>query len=309
MEKEIIREYLTGKSTRECAKIFKVSQFKIRSVLKKNKIITRGLKESRGITDEIEMQICVEYQVNKKTSDIANRFNVNPSTVRDIVRRNGLKLRSISESARKYKFDYSFFEKIDSEEKAYYLGFIVSDGCIHKNTLSITIQEQDSYILDKLKSILKFDGNLYNINYKKRSEKFSNQRGINLISTKLVSDLEKYGVVPNKSHKTKFPDIPEFLKSHFIRGVFDGDGCVSISGKTLNINIVGNRELIEEIQKILIKNCNLNKTKFGRSKSENIVYVRYGGNLQCKKIFDYLYKDSNIFLQRKYEKFTSVLCK
>jgi DNA-binding CsgD family transcriptional regulator len=309
MEKEIIREYLTGKSTRACAKIFKVSQFKIRSVLKKNNIKTRGLKESRGITDEIEIQICVEYQVNKKTSDIANRFGIDSSTVRDIVRRNGLKVRSISESVRKYNFDYSFFEKIDSEEKAYYLGFIVADGCIHKNTLAITIQEQDSYILDKLKSILKFDGILYNINYKKKSDKFSNQRGINLISNKLVSDLEKYGVVSKKSHKTKFPNIPESLQNHFIRGVFDGDGCVNISDKTLNINIVGNRELIEEIQKILIKNCVLNKTKFGKSKSENIVYVRYGGNLQCKKIFDYLYKDSNIFLQRKYDKFISVLCK
>jgi hypothetical protein len=307
MDQGIITEYFNGKSTRECAKIFGVSQFKVRSVLKKNNIKTRGLKESRGITLEIERQICQEYLVNKKTSDIAKRFDIDCSTVRDIVRRNGFNVRTISESVRKFKFNYSFFENIDSESKAYYLGFIISDGCINRNCLVITIQERDSYILENFKNMIDFDGKLYNINYKKRNENFSNQKSINLISNKLVSDLSKYGVISNKSHKTKFPNIPDYLYHHFIRGVFDGDGCVSISGKTLNFNIVGNKELIEEIQLILIKNCNLNRTKFGKSKSENIVYVRYGGNLQCKKIFDYLYQDSNIFLQRKYDKFLSIL--
>jgi len=201
----------------------------------------------------------------------------------------------------------NYFENIDTEKKAYFLGLITADGCIFKNSLIIYLQEEDGYILEELIKELNYG----KVNFKKRvNERCKNQKYVQITSKKLIQDLKKYGIIPNKSHKTYFPEISEKFYSHFIRGVFDGDGSISCPKNKSNFtfNICGNYELISGIQKILVEKCKLNFTKLSVPKKScpNINVVIYGGNRQCLKIKNFLYENANIFLTRKQIKFNNI---
>lgn len=211
---------------------------------------------------------------------------------------------------RKYKINESFFKKIDTEEKAYWLGFIVADGTIGRRNnisciLKIALSPKDkSQLLKFLKSI---DSNYPIHRYKVGYNKEYITDEICIYSKVLIKDLKKYGVVSRKTFKTFFPNILSKLQRHFIRGYFDGDGCIFLS-KNSNISsrvsIRGTLTLLQSIQNLLIKNCNVNKTKI--LKNNGIWDLQYGGNKQVKRILNYLYKDSNIYLNRKnklYNKF------
>lgn len=180
---------------------------------------------------------------------------------------------------------------------------MTSDGCNKTNAFALSIQEEDGYILEKFKKYMEYEGGIINI--KPSGKNIKNQKCLSITDSKICQDLYKHGVIPAKSHKTYFPEIPEHLWNHFIRGVFDGDGCI-YKGKNNSFNIIGNIKLIEKIQEILMKECNLSKTKLHHDKkhTENIVTVRWGGNKQIKKIYNYLYKDcDDLYLKRKKEKF------
>lgn len=121
--------------------------------------------------------------------------------------------------------DEQYFDSIDTEKKAYFLGLIFTDGCIHMSKgrqplCGITLKEQDEYILKEFKNDI-------------RSNKTVTHDGrgcseINILSSGIVSGLRKYGVKERKSTTILFPNnIPEDMMGHFIRGVFDGDGSAA----------------------------------------------------------------------------------
>ena len=113
--------------------------------------------------------------------------------------------------------------------------------------------------------------------------------------------------IQGKSLVLKFPlGLSKNLIRHFIRGYFDGDGCIHISKKekTYHFSIAGTRRLLRPIQKILIKNCGLNKTKIMQKR--NTYYLAYCGRIQVPRILDYLYKDSITYLDRKYKKYLRI---
>lgn len=116
----------------------------------------------------------------------------------------------------------------------------------------------------------------------------------------MTKALAKLGVVPNKTFKLEFPNIKEKYYSHFIRGYFDGDGSFPSGRHGAGFSLVGRQGFLEKVRDILIENCKLNKV--GVYKRVNIYTLNYGGQIQMKRITDYLYKDATIFLQRKYDK-------
>ena len=99
---------------------------------------------------------------------------------------------------------------------------------------------------------------------------------------------------------------------HFIRGYFDGDGCFSVikrndrkspNSKTYQFNITGMEKPLSIIQQHLVNNVGVIKNSLKRRKSTIAVTLHYSGRNVCKKILDYLYNDSTIYLQRKYNKY------
>lgn len=202
---------------------------------------------------------------------------------------------------RKHTFNEQYFDEINTEEKAYFLGFILADGYIY-NGLRIEIHSKDIELLEKFKLSINYTGNII-------KRKNRNTVLLRLCSKYLEKSLEKYGIIPAKTYIAKFPCcVSDNLIHHFIRGHFDGDGSVnSIKTSASNIyrlNIVGTENLLVSIQNILIQKANITKTKFFYvNRDKKIVMMTYGGRLNINKIYKYLYKDSNIFLQRKKEIF------
>ena len=229
---------------------------------------------------------------------------------------------------RKYKLDENFFENIDTEEKAYILGFVYSDGNnkSQHSGLKFALNPQDLDILEKIKFALKSDAKILfkTINGYDKIE-------IDFNSYKLSKDLTNKGAAPNKTYKIVFPlFLDKTLIRHFIRGYFDGDGCIW-NGKrkkmyvkdstcksgfknrivhNVKFTITSNTNFILGIQNYLVEELGFKRTKiYHRIKTnEAIGTLEYSGRGNIKKLYDYMYKDATIYGERKFKKFNEILC-
>jgi len=217
-------------------------------------------------------------------------------------------------TTRKYFLNEEYFKEINTYDKAYFLGLFYSDGNNYSptGTASIGLQEEDGYILELLsKYISNFQ---IPIKLQKR-DIGKNQRYIKICSRVLSTDLYRQGVVDRKSLILKFPtekQVPKYLMHHFIRGYFDGDGCISLyTKKDYNRNpdayftLSGSNDFLKGCQKVFEEELSIKAGKL--IKNKNIYNLTHGGNAICLKIRDFLYKDcEDLFLTRKKEKFDMV---
>jgi hypothetical protein len=124
--------------------------------------------------------------------------------------------------------------------------------------------------------------------------------------------LNLLGCVPNKSLILKFPtfnQVPDNLIRHFIRGYFDGDGCIHINLKERNVRLLfeGTEDFLMHIRDILYKNLNVKYAVVEKSQSKSY-HINYGKYADVELIYKYLYKDCNIYLDRKLKKFDTLYC-
>ena len=163
------------------------------------------------------------------------------------------------------------------------------------NTLQIAIHKKDVAILHMIKTFFDSDCVIiatHAVDYVK----------MHIKSNKIAEDLFKLGVVPRKTKILKMPVIPHELYTHLIRGYFDGDGSIWFDkqSNSYRIQIVGTKEVLESIKKILLlKDNKLRET----NKGNNIYRLSYSGNVIVYNILSMLYKDSRIHLERKYLKY------
>ena len=183
------------------------------------------------VNQQIQKQIIDAYKNNISLREIEKQFNVTRSTVSKFLTENGIKT-TTGNHYRKYFHDFDFFEIINTEEKAYWLGFMYADGYIVNNE---NRYGEDSFGLalseDSLDSIQKFKKSLKATNpIRYDNSKKPGQRQVKLVmsSQKTVNDLMDKGVVKQKSLILQPPtEVPENLICHFIRGFFDGDGSLA----------------------------------------------------------------------------------
>lgn len=207
---------------------------------------------------------------------------------------------------RKYNFNEHYFDNIDCQEKAYWLGFFAADGYNHRNKgcIEFRLHKQDRETLEKFKSCLESDNpiGLY-------KETYCN---LCLYSKHLCEKLAEYGLDQAKTYTLQLPVLEEPLMKHFIRGYFDGDGCFSVikrndrknpNSKTYQFNITGMEVPLLVIQQHLVDNVGIVKNSLKSRKSTIAVTLHYSGRNICKKILDYLYDNATIYLQRKYNKY------
>lgn len=214
-----------------------------------------------------------------------------------------------------YQLNENYFETIDSREKAYFLGLLAADGCIHKSIpgkrhtrIALVLKEEDKYIIEKFASAINFTGNV-NTNTIRKGKYIGHQYSrILFTSNKMASDLEKYGINRNKSHALTFPAIPKEYDYDFIRGYFDGNGSVFISNEkhwrtkkitpVIHFRFCGPQELLSIIKTKLGVKGVLHKEK------QSFVYdLHCKRNVQANIFFNKIYTDTNLYLKRKYEIF------
>lgn len=206
-----------------------------------------------------------------------------------------------------YKFNYNFFETVNTEEKAYWLGFLAADGSVYKNKsggYSIVISSKDLDHIDKYKKDLGCIKNTYVAK--------SGVGSFYVCSKKMFDDLGNYGIVPRKTYHLKFPDkLDKALLKHYIRGYFDGDGSIYISTNKKNgyikpmICFVGaSLEFLEKLRESLSINTRIYKDKAERRRGYYNLRVY---NLEdIYRIMDWMYEDCKVFLNRKKEKWVKI---
>lgn len=243
------------------------------------------------------------YQDGLSLKDVAIKFGYgSPNTIRNILLK--YKIPTRTKAGFKPKFNEDYFENIDTEYKSYFLGYLMADGNVYerKNSqpcIRLEINQADKYILDSLKEELSI-----NIEVK---ETRKNCCILRWHSKKMYDDLNRYGIVPNKTGKEIIPNtIPDNLLHHFIRGFFDGDGWVTNTtshgknkGSRKCIGFVSSKDCLARLREILHYELG---TKLNKLTFRNSYYMLlYGAKNDVNLIINFMYKDSTIFLTRKRE--------
>ena len=253
--------------------------------------------------DEIEKFV----KEGKTYKEIENIYNVHHSIVALIVR--------------KYKFSHineDYFNEINTEAKAYFLGFIFADGSIYRNNsksshcFEIGLHVKDLEILENFRKEVCPSHKIY---FKKEA------CIINIGSKKLTDSLINYGIIPRKSHEIylnfRTDLIPSELIRHFIRGYFDGDGHVGITKSRYFQKKKNVLRTYLKLNRFGFTSSHINFLKYITIIFENLGFTSrfynrdlYTNNLHFnvnKKnihiIYDYFYKNSNYFLTRKKKSF------
>lgn len=265
----------------------------------------------KKLTDQQKIDLVQKYISGEKMSQLAEFYNIDNSAVWGLLTRRNITIRNTSSEWRKFKLNENFFETINTQAKAYFLGLMFADGFVTKNHVAgITLQEKDKYILESFKEAIEMIKPLSLITKSKKNPKWSDAYSLNICSKKMCEDLIKLGCVINKTLILMPPrkdQIPDELIRHFIRGIFDGDGCIHFDKSKKNsalLNICGTKEILEFISDSLKKiglKSNLNKRH--KNNDKNNFTLQLSGNRQIIVFLDWLYEGSNLLLIRKFEKF------
>lgn len=318
MQEETLEKYKKGEllynqglSPKEIGEQLKVSVTRFRTWLK-NKGYDTGYKCLPIYEKGMEMYIS---GTEISTEKIAKQLKISRKRFAQWMRCQGV---VITNSSIKYSCDENFFENINTEEKAYWLGFLYADGSINERRtkegrlksigLEINLNDKDYSHLEKFNKSIK--GN-YKITTKvnKLKGKEYNSCRISIGCTKMCRDLIKLGCTPRKSLTLVFPteeQVPKEFVRHFVRGYVDGDGSVmfSTNKKYSRLSIISTEDFLYECRdRMGWKTTNAINCSGSCGKA---YILEYNG----KYVLDYLktlYENSNIQLDRKYKKYKEIL--
>jgi len=220
--------------------------------------------------------------------------------------------------SRKYSLNLDYFKSMEDWEphQAYFFGWLATDGSVGNGQFRIRIQEKDKEVLDYLKAKIEYAGPLI---YEKRNPKNNNWNTTNqnrfclsISSVRVCEDLKMLGLIPNKADKFVWPAaLPQKSWRGFLLGLYEGDGTVSLQnrkgskGHLMNVNLLGSFELLSKVKEILLDNTDINTINLKRCAKIKIeLYnLRIHGIMNALKFFNFVYKDANFVLKRKFQKF------
>ena len=243
------------------------------------------------------------YKQGKSLRQIGEVLNIDRKKLSKKLKEDGIIIRDPNKNtggkAKRIKeVDETIFENIDTEEKAYWLGFLYADGYVNNRQVELTLKADDLEHIEKFKNFMKSN---HKISYRKDINAYR----ITICSTKIAYDLNNLGCVQAKSLILTFPteeQVPNDLIHHFMRGYFDGDGCISYGQGQYRLCILGTSDFLDEYENYILNvldRTNRNKRKLNGQASS----IQYAGTKQVNKIYNFLYKNATIYLERKYNKF------
>lgn len=244
---------------------------------------------------------------------IAEKFNVGSWMIYKKAKEFNIDIRSTKKEYNK-NFNVHVFDEINTEEKAYWLGFLYADGCVYNTKpplgrqykVSLALKSEDIDHIRKFKRFLEDvrDDSAIKINTTELNGKKFDEAKYVVCSSYFVDKLTLYGCVPRKSLILKFPDKSIFKEDKliidFIRGYIDGDGSLSCARNRLQISVLGTFDFLNGIKQIF--------PEFSSITSKDSVY-----NISCQYnkadlVAHKLYGNATVYLDRKYNKYAT-LCK
>ena len=321
-KQQIVDLYLAGEGCTSLAKKFGVHENSILKQLKRAGVEIRNAV--RKILPEDHAKIVEMYQQEMSAPKIAEHFNCSHVLILRYLEQNGIARRCAEEAHRKYKINEDFFDVIDTQEKAYFLGFLYADGCnlIETNTVRIDLATPDRDILEKLVKLIYLEDPLYHIKNTVRENRGLNKDKtiyssyMNINSKHICKVLYNLGCENRKSLTLKWPQwlVDKELQRHFIRGYYDGDGGVSLSQEKRNastLQIISTLDMYNNFFKVVKEQTNI---QFGQpyhplniEESKDVYRFGIAGNRQIENFLKWLYKDATIYLDRKYNVYLKLL--
>jgi len=245
-----------------------------------------------------------DYQSGMTMKAIGQKYGMGRGWLYNILKERKIKARPAHRLIG-YAIDETFFDRVDSHEKAICLGFIWADGCISKSKksapyLSITLSKIDLAYLQWMNGLMKNERPIY-----------LNDRFAILVAyhPKIVAGLRGLGIYERKSLTIGAPtsqQVPDEFISSFVLGVFEGDGCItSCRGKSYNANIVGSETFCKWMQRLLHERLDISSsiTYSPTQKGPPLARVMVGGNRQVIRFMEWMYAKAPHKMDRKYQRY------
>ena len=256
------------------------------------------------VTPELKQEIINFYLSEPMTlKQVENKYNLSHPTVSKI-------LKNIPKYSKAKIYNPNlkehFFKKLN-EISAYYLGLIIADGNVYnsqdgrQSSISITLQEEDEYLLIKFKEILNANTSVSHDG--RGSSQFAIRSNI------MAEELKTYGVIPRKSFFTYLPQIEDILMPHLIRGIFDGDGSIQAKINKDNrylhsFSFCGTHKLMQDIADYLNKNLVLTqKINVYDYKNRELSEIKIQNKHDMFIFGEWIYNNSSIYMKRKYNEY------
>lgn len=271
-----------------------------------------------GLKDRLS---AMYHQEGMSLGDIARQFGVSRTAIHKRMLQFGIRARSRSESRllalRQGKFPTMLAHSVNekffrswTKEMAYVLGLMLTDGCVSKDLQTVTLAMNDREILDKVRTAMRADIPVLPSKHQAKLHIFRITR------SSIAKDLIRIGVTPRKSLTVAFPPVPDEYLSHFIRGVFDGDGSVTLiryahakhpthATWLRTVFNSGSEKFIVELERKLQSLGMPPQNIYKQQGGKNPYYkFGYGGN-NSKKLLAIMYRDTEnrLYLERKFRVF------
>ena len=259
-----------------------------------------------------EQEVINKYLLGKSVLALSYEYNTYTQKIQNILDKNNIN--KISTAKRKNpNLIENYFEIINDPNKAYWIGWILTDGGVNnKNGLEISLQSCDKYILDMLQNDLGLNDHVYLFN--NDYYKFS------FYCKKMIDDLTKYNIIPNKSLTLKYPtNIPKEYETHLLRGMFEGDGGLTVSISTRfykhrnksytkpyrELSFTGTYDMCKNFHDKLKEYAVYTPKRI--HKNNSVYRVRWSNADEIISIFHALYDNCGThYLKRKYELFKQI---
>lgn len=244
------------------------------------------------ISPEVRQRIA-ELSQEKTCRVIAKELGLHRTTVERVLRQLGIKLRR---GPKPVPCNNAFFG-VYTAESCYWGGMLLADGYIRldRPVVDLHLKAGDVGHVRKFAAALKFEGKVH---------EWERDCRVTITSSQMVNDLRvNFGVVPQKTSIAKFPvQVPEFLWSHLVRGIFDGDGCICVptGSEVPCVSFVGTLAVVEGVRDAIARLTDVNLVPT-ITPHDTISSTGYSGD-NAKRVCDWMYKDSIVEsrLDRKY---------
>lgn len=242
------------------------------------------------------------YNEGKSPTEISELLHCTLSNITRRLKKSGIEFSRDYNKTRftrigRHSLNTSFFKEINTEEQAYFLGLMYADGSVSNNGFYLKLKDSD--IIEKFQKVLGTDSPVKRIYYGGYKAYI-----IQICSREMSKDLIKLGCFINKTKKIRLPDIKQDLIRHFIRGFFDGDGCLQLNDKIYHNRFdltSASKEFLEDVRPIIASH-GITRGSLNKETNYNVWHLSFSGH-QVKQILDWLYKDAEFYLLRKYVKY------
>ena len=276
----------------------------------------RGLMRVFGCTHKPMSRVLNEMGLDHSRGNLTSfKYNFPEGLYDEEVEKKVIKqLQTIPSYESKYKINEYYFDDIRNPEVIYTIGFLYADGCNHScKSISMSLEEQDGYILERMNQNIQNEKSIRFVDMSNKHDfgyTYKNQYSWCIYNRRIAEVLNVLGVVPRKSLILEFPKwLHPSLYSQFLLGVFDGDGsvCKGDRVKTMPrflLTITSTEQFCKAIVDICASQIGIRGHIYDASNHNGItkVFALSGSNV-VKKFMDWMYQDSTIYLQRKYNRY------